>query len=75
MQAIREIRDIVSQKLIVNLPRAFLRKRAEIIILSIEDGQIDANSHHTETFEQELETISWEMGSKFYTSREQLYER
>lgn len=75
MQAIREIRNIDSQELIVKLPKEFLQKRAEIIVLSMEEGHIDSNAHDAGILEQELDNASWDMGPKLYRSREELYER
>jgi hypothetical protein len=75
MQAIREIRDIDSQELVVKLPKEFLQKRAEIIILSMEEKDTDVDFHDIGAFEKELDALGWDMGPKLHTSREELYER
>jgi predicted Zn-dependent protease with MMP-like domain len=75
MQAIREIRDIVSQELIVKLPEEFLQRRAEVIILSIDDENSDNHLDAPGALDCDLDALSWNMGQKLYTSREQLYER
>jgi hypothetical protein len=78
MQVIREIRDVSSRELIVTLPEEFLQKRVEIIVLTFEEER--EFFERTQTPEQseivqEIEALSWNMGKKLYTTREQLYER
>lgn len=72
MQAIREVRNIVSQELILQLPQEFLEKQVEIIILPLDDVTYQEGN---DNFESELEALSWKMGERLYTTRDQLYER
>jgi hypothetical protein len=75
MQAIREIREVFSAELVLHLPAEFLRQTVEVIILpfgeyayqtppALEDAEL----------EKEIDELSWEMGEKLYTTRDQLYE-
>ena len=72
MQAIREVRNIVSQELILQLPQEFLEKQVEIIILPLDDVTYQDKN---DNLENELEALSWKMGERLYASRDQLYER
>ena len=79
MQAIREIREVSSQELIVTLPENFLQKRVEIIILTVEE-ESPADSARLQIqaemdIAREIEALSWNMGKKLYSTRDQLYER
>lgn len=78
MQAIREVRDVFSRELVVTLPENFLQKRVEIIILTVEEEQIsDAARLQTQEagdIAREIEALSWNMGKKLYSTRDQLYE-
>ena len=77
MQAIREIRDVISQELVLKLPEEFLEKTVEIIILPVDnDGVKAAVSDQDEAeLEKEIDALSWDMGEKLYTERAQLHER
>lgn len=76
MQAIREIRDIVSQELVLKLPEEFLEKTVEIIILPVDNDHIEAvREEDNFDLEREIEALSWDMGERLYTTREQLHER
>ena len=77
MQAIREIRDVISQELVLKLPEEFLEKTVEIIILPVDnDGAEAAVSDQDEAeLEKEIDALSWDMGKKLYTERAQLHER
>ncbi len=75
MQAIREIREVVSEEVTVKVPKEFLEKKIEIIILAIDDFHIDALFHQDDNLDREIEALSWNMGEKSYTTRDQLHER
>jgi division protein CdvB (Snf7/Vps24/ESCRT-III family) len=75
MQAIREIREVVSEEITVKIPKDFLEKKIEIIILPIDDFYTEAPSHKDDdNLDQEIDVLSWDMGEKLYTTRDQLHE-
>lgn len=75
MQAIREIRDIVSQELTVKVPKEFLKRRVEIIVLLVDEKQTEMIPEPDNgSLEREIEALSWNMGERLYTTRDQLYE-
>ena len=76
MQALREIRKVISQELVVKLPKEFLEKKVEIIVLAVDELSTEKLVYQGAIpLEQELDMLSWDMGTKFYTTRDQLYER
>ena len=76
MQSIREITTVVSEEVTVRVPKEFYEKKIEIIILPIDDFRPDTLLHQDEDdFDREVETLSWEMGKRLYTTRDQLHER
>jgi hypothetical protein len=76
MQAIREIRDVVSEELVLHLPAEFLQQTVEVIILPLgEYAHLTPPELEEAELEKEIDELSWEMGGKLYTTRDQLYER
>ncbi len=76
MQALREIREITSQDLVVKLPQEFLRKRVEVIVLLVDQESAEnLASEENNNWEQHLEALSWDMGTRLYATREELHER
>ncbi len=48
MEAIRQVWDIESDKLTINIPKQFRRKKVEVIILPIEQSENKENMDHVD---------------------------
>ncbi len=76
MHALREIREMTSQDLVIKLPHEFVRKRVEVIVLCVEpESEERLFWQENSDWERDLDTLSWNMGSRLYTNREELYDR
>ena len=76
MHALREIREMTSQELVVKLPPEFVRKQVEIIVLCAESEAAERPAlQETSHWERDLDTLSWNMGPRLYPAREELYDR
>lgn len=67
MQAVREIMDIHSEQVLINVPREFKNRRVEVIILPLEDKTGDSPGESQEKLSKEAEDFlnlggsgSWE---------------
>ncbi|MCP4221635.1 MAG: hypothetical protein GY765_43825 [bacterium] len=57
MEVIREIRDIKSERLIISLPKNFMRRRVEILIRPLDDtGEIEPQTDIPAQEEQPTES-------------------
>ena len=65
MYALREIREMTSQELVVKLPPEFVRKQVEIIVLCAESEATESPAlQENSDWERDLETLSWSMGPR-----------
>ena len=75
MQAIREIKTVNTNTILLTVPKSFRNKKIEILMFPVEKHARDKAATGKLNFSKMIDKLSWDMGKRLYASREELYAR
>ena len=75
MQAIREIKTVNTDTILLSVPKSFRNKRIEILMFPVEKHVREKADTGKLNFSKMIDKLSWDMGKRLYASREELYVR
>ncbi len=74
MQAIREIKQVESNKVTINLPDAFMAKRVEVIVLLLDEDSTIKNEDRKTSFLKFKEKYHFKLPADYRFDREEVYD-
>ena len=75
MHAIREIKIINTDTILLNIPKSFMNKKIEILMFPVEKDARNKADTGRHSFLKNIDKLSWDMGKRLYASRDELYAR
>jgi len=72
MYAVREIKQTTSDKLSLEIPDFLQNRKVEILVFPYEESSPQDSSIN---ISDSIEKLSWNMGKRKYTNRDELHER
>jgi hypothetical protein len=64
MEAIREIREIDSDKLLIEIPERFMKRKVEIIVLPIDEMRTGQSGHFSQFLKNSIKIENFQMPSR-----------